>query len=145
MLPSMRLRLRAASAATAAVLLGAAAAAGAELVQDFIRRHWSQPLAPQGTPTARFSPLEASLQPESCGTCHPAQFADWRESVHAAASGPGVAGQLVEMRESDPSSAHACLICHAPLAEQGPFVAVGRELKSKPDYNYSLGGTGVLC
>ncbi|PYN38921.1 MAG: hypothetical protein DME01_00235 [Candidatus Rokuibacteriota bacterium] len=145
MLPSMRLRLRAACAATAAVLLGAAAATGADAVQDFIRRHWSQPLTPQGSPPARFSPLEASLDPESCGTCHPAQFADWRESAHAAASGPGVAGQLVEMRESDPSSAHACLVCHAPLAEQGPFVAVGRELRENADYDPSLAGKGVPC
>ena len=145
MLPSMRLRFRAACAATAAVLFGAAAAAGADAIQDFIRRHWSQPLAPQGAPPARFSPLEASLQPESCGTCHPAQLADWRESLHAAASGPGLAGQLVEMRESDPSSAHACLVCHAPLAEQGPFVAVGRQLQESPDYDASLAGRGVPC
>ena len=145
MLPSMRLRLRAACAATATVLLAAAAASGADLVQEFIRRHWSQPLAPQGPPPARFSPLEASLQPESCGTCHPAQLADWRESVHAAASGPGVAGQLVEMRESDPSSAHQCLVCHAPLAEQAPLVADGRQLKSNPDYDASLAGKGVPC
>lgn len=145
MLPSMRLRLRAACAASAAVLLGAAAAGGADAVQDFIRRHWSQPLAPQGPPPARFSPTEASLQPESCGTCHPAQLADWRESLHAAASGPGIAGQLVEMRESDPSSAHACLVCHAPLAEQGPFVAVGRQLRENPDYDASLAGRGVPC
>src|SRR5215470_18946406 len=145
MLPSMRRRARAASAAAAVVLLGAAAAAGADLVQDFIRRHWRQPLAPQGPPPARLSPLEASLHPESCGTCHPAQFADWRESVHAAASGPGIAGQLVEMRESDPSSAYACLACHAPLAEQGPLVAVGRELRENPDYDVALAGRGVPC
>jgi hypothetical protein len=81
------------------VLLGAAAAAGADAIEDFIRRHWRQPLAPQGAPPARFPPVEASLQPESCGTCHPAQLADWRESLHAAASGPGIAGQLVEMGE----------------------------------------------
>jgi Cytochrome c554 and c-prime len=145
MLPSMRLRLRAAYAATAAVLLAAAAAAGADLVQDFIRRHWSQPLAPQGAPPARFSPLEASLHPESCGTCHPAQLADWRESVHAAASGPGVAGQLVEMRENDPSSAYACLACHAPLAEQAPLIAAGRELKPNPDYDAAFADKGVPC
>src|SRR5262249_51475953 len=132
MLPSMRRRLRAAFAAAAAVLLGAAPAAGPDLDQAFIRRHWSQPLAPQGPPPARLSPLEASLHPESCGTCHPAQFADWRESLHAAASGPGVTGQLVEMLESDPSSAHGCLACTAPLAEQGPFVAAGRELRANP-------------
>jgi hypothetical protein len=145
MLPSMRLRLRAACAATAAVLLGAAAAAGADLVQDFIRRHWTQPLAVQGPAPARFAPLEASLHPESCGSCHPAQFADWRESLHAAASGPGVAGQLVEMRESDPSSAHACLVCHAPLGEQAPLVAAGRQLQDNPSYDASLAGKGVPC
>src|SRR5438552_15547280 len=116
MRPSMRLRLRAACAATATVLLAAAAASGADLVQEFIRRHWSQPLAPQGPPPARFSPLEASLQPESCGTCHPAQLADWRSSLHAASMAPGVAGQLVEMLESDPPSALSCFTCSAPLA-----------------------------
>ncbi len=145
MLPSMRLRLRAACAATTAVLLAAAAAGGADPIQEFIRRHWSQPLAPQGPPPARYSPIEASLHPESCGTCHPTQLADWRESVHAAASGPGVAGQLVEMRESDPSSAHACLVCHAPLAEQGPLIAEGRQLKPNPDYDEALAGKGVPC
>jgi len=137
MLPSMQRRLRGASAA---VLL-----AGADLAQDFIGWHWRQPLAPQGPPPAPFSPLEASLHPESCGTCHPAQFADWRESVHAAASGPGVLGQLVEMRESGPSSAHGCLVRHAPLAERGPFVAVGRELRENPDYVAALAGKGVPC
>src|SRR2546427_499060 len=80
MLPSMRLRLRAACAATATVLLAAATASGADLVQEFIRRHWSQPLAPQGPPPPRFSPLEASLHPDSCGTCHPAPHAGPRES-----------------------------------------------------------------
>jgi hypothetical protein len=143
MLPSMRRPLRAACAA--AVLLTVAASAGAEPIQEFIRRHWTQPLAPQGAPPARFSPLEASLHPESCGTCHPTQLADWRESVHAAASGPGVAGQLVEMRESDPSSAHSCLVCHAPLAEQSPLVARGRQLVPNPGYDAALAGKGVPC
>jgi hypothetical protein len=132
----MRLRLRAVCAAAATVLLGAAAAAGADAIEAFIRRHWREPLAAQGAPPARFPPVEASLQPESCGTCHPAQLADWRESLHAAASGPGIAGQLVEMRESDPSSARSCLVCHAPLAEQGP---------ENPDYDASLAGRGVPC
>jgi hypothetical protein len=141
----MRLRFRAACAATAAVLCGAAATAGADAVQEFIRRHWSQPLPAQGPPPARFSALEASLQPESCGSCHPTQLADWRESLHAAATGPGVAGQLVEMRESDPSSAYSCLACHAPLAEQAPLVAVGRELRENPGYDLALAGKGVPC
>ena len=82
----------------------ATASGGTESVEEFVRRHWRGPLAPQGTAPASFSPLEASLRPESCGTCHPAQYADWRTSWHAAATGPGVMGQLVEMFESDPTS-----------------------------------------
>src|SRR5262249_13509925 len=96
------------------------ASGGTESVEEFVRRHWRGPLAPQGPAPARFSPLEASLRPESCGTCHPAQYADWRTSWHAAATGPGIMGQLVEMFESDPTSALGCPGCHPPLAEQPP-------------------------
>jgi cytochrome c554/c'-like protein len=141
---SMRLRLRAAGAATLAVLLGTAAV-GADAIQDFLQRHWRLPLAPQGPPPARFSPLEASLHPEACGTCHPAQFADWRESPHAAAAGPGLEGQLVEMLEGDPRSALGCLTCHAPLAEQSPLVAEGNEVRPNPAHDGSLRAKGVPC
>src|SRR5438094_8408422 len=145
MLPSMRLRLRAACAATATVLLAAAAASGADLVQEFIRRHWSQPLVPQGPPPARFSPLEASLRPEACGSCHPAQLADWATSLHARSMGPGLVGQLVEMLESDPGSALGCLTCHAPLAEQAPRVADGARARANPVYDGTLGPRGLVC
>src|SRR5437868_4839067 len=86
------------------VLCAAAMPAGAAppAVEDFVARHWRAPLAPQGPAPARFSPIEASLAPEACGTCHPAQLADWRTSVHARAMGPGVAGQLVEMMKTEP-------------------------------------------
>src|SRR5213593_4837599 len=116
----MRLRDRAVLIAALAAL-GVVNASGADAIREFLDRHWRAPLAPQGPAPARFSALEASLRPESCGTCHPAQYADWRTSWHAAATGPGIAGQLVEMFESDPASALGCLGCHAPLAEQSPL------------------------
>src|SRR5207245_2119493 len=111
----------------------ATASGGTESVEEFVRRHWRGPLAPQGPAPARFSPLEASLRPESCGTCHPAQYADWRTSWHAAATGPGVMGQLVEMFESDPTSALGCLGCHAPLSEQSRSEErrVGKECRAR--------------
>src|SRR5207247_304862 len=67
-------------------LLVAGCAAGAlgaraESVESFVARHWRVPLAAQGPPPARFTPLEASLAPEACGTCHPAQLADWRTTA----------------------------------------------------------------
>ena len=103
---------------------------------EFLKRHWRQPLAPQGQAPARFSPLERSPAPESCGACHPAQLADWKTSLHARSMGPGVAGQLVGMWRSDPESARLCLTCHAPLAEQAP---------GTPGFDAALQAKGLVC
>src|SRR6058998_226716 len=140
----MRLRYPAVLIAALAAL-GAVNAPGAETIQEFLGRHWRRPLVPQGPPPARFSPLEASLRPEACGSCHPAQLADWATSLHARSMGPGVAGQLVEMLESDPGSALGCLTCHAPLAEQAPRVADGARARANPVYDGTLGPRGLVC
>ena len=87
-------------------------------VQKFVDIHWERPIAPQGKPPARFSPVEAALDPDSCGTCHAAQFNDWRGSLHARAMGPGVLGQLGDMKAGARDEHQECLRCHAPLAEQ---------------------------
>src|SRR2546422_8589824 len=140
------MRLRDAAVAIAALAaLGAADATSADEIREFLARHWRRPLAPQGPPPARFSTLEASLQPEACGSCHPAQLADWTTSLHARAMGPGVAGQLVEMLESDPGSALGCLTCHAPLAEQAPRVTDGARARANPVYDGTLGPRGLVC
>lgn len=113
---------------------------------DFLRRHWARPIPPQGTPPARFTPLEASLLPESCGTCHPAQLADWRGSRHAKSMGPGVKGQLVEMVARDPESALDCSRCHAPLAEQQEKVARrGGDFTPNPGFAAELQARGLTC
>jgi hypothetical protein len=140
----MRFPLRAAGAVATLAVLYAAVSAGADTIQDFLRGHWRLPLAPQGQPPARFSPVEASLHPEACGSCHPAQFADWRESTHASATGPGIEGQLVAMLTSDPLTALGCLTCHAPLAEQAPLT---REEAARPNpaYDAALRSKGVPC
>lgn len=122
-----------------------AAIAVAEDVEQFLSRHWRTPIAPQGPPPARFSELEASLHPESCGTCHPAQYTDWRGSWHAAAMGPGVRGQLVEMIASDPAQAVGCFACHAPLAEQVPLVRDGAGFRPNPAFDAALLDRGLAC
>jgi len=127
------------------VALAALGAVNASGVDEFLSRHWQRPLAPQGPPPARFSPLEASLDPEACGMCHPAQLADWKTSLHSRSMGPGVAGQLVEMLESDPGSAMSCFTCHAPLAEQAPPVAHGERARPNPVYDAALGAKGLVC
>lgn len=118
-------------------------ASGRETVEAFVARHWRVPLAAQGPAPARFSPLEASLAPEACGACHPAQLADWRTSTHAAAMGPGVSGQLVEMLATSPRAALGCQHCHAPLAEQSPLRA--DTLAANPDFDPALRARGIPC
>jgi hypothetical protein len=114
-----------------------------EPVDSFVARHWRAPLAPQGPAPARYSTLEASLAPESCGTCHPAQLADWRTSTHATSMGPGIVGQLVEMLATDPRAALACQHCHAPLAEQAPLRP--DTLAANPDFDPALRARGIPC
>lgn len=86
--------------------------------QAFLDRHWQRPLAPQGNAPEGFTPLEASLDPASCGQCHPQQFSDWQASLHSKAMGPGLVGQLQAMDADAVDEHQACLRCHAPLAEQ---------------------------
>jgi Cytochrome c554 and c-prime len=106
-------------------------------VQEFLNRHWRRPIGPQGAPPAGFSWLEASLAPQSCGTCHPAQLADWKTALHAKSMGSGLTGQLVELWRSDAESARLCLICHAPLAEQQP--------ENRAIFDSALQRQGVAC
>ena len=131
----------------ALVLCAAAMPAGAAApsVDAFIARHWRTPLAPQGPAPARFSPVEASLAPEACGSCHPAQFADWRTSLHAQAMGPGVAGQLVEMLARAPANALGCHTCHAPLAEQRPLLGTQERHARNPAFDPALRAHGLVC
>ena len=113
--------------------------------EAFLERHWRMPIPLQGDPPATFAPIERSLAPPDCGTCHPAQYEDWRDSIHARSMGPGVAGQLVEMARRDPAGARGCLVCHAPLAEQSPLVRGAAGLEANPAFDASLQRQGVVC
>jgi len=113
--------------------------------REFLGRHWQQPLEKQGPAPAAFSPVERSLAPESCGTCHPAQLADWKTTAHAKSMGHGVAGQLVEMRRTDPDTARSCLTCHAPLAEQSEETEGPGGATSNPDFDAGLQRQGLVC
>ena len=129
----------------ALVALGVAGAGAPDAVEQFVARHWRMPLAFQGPPPAGYAPLERSLAPEACGTCHPAQLADWRTSLHAAAMGPGVAGQLVELLRDDPAQALGCQTCHAPLAEQRPLARVEGAWAVNPHFEPDLQTRGIVC
>jgi Cytochrome c554 and c-prime len=113
--------------------------------REFIERHWRRPIPPQGEAPSGFTPLERSLAPADCGSCHPAQFRDWQGSLHSKSMGPGLVGQRDEMNRSDPAAARSCPACHAPLAEQSPDLAGADGLAPNPAFDASLRRQGVVC
>ena len=117
---------------------------------EFLKVHWQRPIPLQGPAPADYSALEASLSPEVCGTCHKQQYADWRESLHSRAMGPGPWGQIVDMVNDSPDEAAQCMTCHAPLSEQLPVLAkVGANgettYEANPHLDKDLQSKGITC
>jgi hypothetical protein len=117
-----------------------------EAALAFVRHYWQRPIPPQGPPPPTFTPIEASLAPQDCGVCHPAQYQDWQTSLHAQTMGPEVMGQLVDMLEHSPEEALFCQTCHAPLTEQLPKLQTDdRSLGENPHYQPALREQGLVC
>jgi hypothetical protein len=108
----------------------------------FLTSHWVLPVPLQGPPPDGFTELDASLEPEVCGACHPDQYAKWRTSLHAAAFSPGFAGQLIEGILSTPMQLRGCQTCHAPLEEQQPVSVDGGPQAA---HDPGLRAQGVVC
>lgn len=113
----------------------------------FFRDYWHRPIALQGKAPSSFNDQEASLSPEACGSCHRPQYADWKESLHARAMGPGPWGQILDLGSGNPEEAAQCLTCHAPLGEQNPMlVEAGRKTGGRnPHFDPSLQLRGITC
>jgi len=132
---------------------GSRAMADGQSVDTFLSRHWQRPLPYQGETPFGFSPLETSLDPQACGSCHPRQLQDWQGSLHAHAMGPGLLGQLREMDPSDRTGHQACLRYHAPLAEQANELAAwitdDKTVSNPPTDNTEINGSlyrqGLIC
>lgn len=119
-------------------------------IEGFFKAYWQRPISLQGVPPTSFTEKEASLRPEACGSCHPEQYADWKESLHSKALGPGPWGQVVDLTQNSPEEAISCMTCHAPLSEQMPFIpkaAKGDEksLEKNPHFDANLELQGITC
>jgi len=108
----------------------------------FLAQHWQLPVALQGEPPADFAEAERSLDPATCGACHPKQHAEWSTSLHAAAYSPGLAAQLIDGELAHPSEVRSCQSCHTPLAEQIPF---NPALGANPAFDPQLRAQGIPC
>jgi len=110
---------------------------------DFLARHWKRPLAPQFTSGQAGAAQLASLDPARCGDCHAAQYADWRQSLHGKAMGPGITGQLAPFADPPAEEASQCTPCHAPLAEQSASLAASGPVPAAADSG--LHAHGLAC
>ena len=117
--------------------------------RDFVKEYFGYPLPPMGEVPKSYKGAERSLLPESCGSCHPDQYEQWKTTLHAKAMSPGIYGQLVDMWKTSPEEAQSCNECHAPLAEQqkraklgaGPFANWGKN----PIHDRKLEMHGLAC
>jgi cytochrome c552 len=119
-------------------------------VENFLAAHWQRPIPLQGVAPPSYGQKEASLRPEACGTCHPTQYTDWKESLHSRAMGPGPWGQIIDLTQNSPEEAIQCTTCHAPLSEQMP--ALGKTTQGKgnsyaknPYFDAQLRLEGITC
>ncbi|MCL7961279.1 MAG: hypothetical protein M8860_00340 [marine benthic group bacterium] len=115
-------------------------------IESFVADYWRRPIPPQGPAPEGWVGIEASLDPEACGSCHTAKLEDWSTTLHAGAYSPGLSGQLVNWEESAPGTVRGCLACHAPLSEQSAWrEAADGSLESNPTFEPGLRDHGITC
>ena len=78
---------------------------------------WENPIPQQSVP-AGLTTIRAS----ECGSCHTEIYREWQASIHARAMSDL---QFLEEMRKDPGSNWLCINCHAPLANQQQWIAVG--------------------
>ena len=102
------------------VMAAASAAAASGDGQDSPPRfadagaYWAGPVVVEGE-APDHHPLTRDLSPRACAACHPRQFQEWRESLHAGAVSPGLLGQLDAFTYDERKR---CFACHVPVAGQ---------------------------
>lgn len=112
---------------------------------DFLKQHWQVPIPLQGKPPPDWSESEVSLAPETCGGCHPAQFKDWKTTVHGRSVGPGLTGQTPTFLRVEPATANVCYTCHAPLSEQQEVISFGTRIRKNIRFDAALQSHGLTC
>lgn len=86
---------------------------------------------------------EALLDPASCASCHPEQYAEWAGSMHAYSSDDPVFSALVTygQRTTNGALASLCAGCHAPTAVAVGATVDGADMTGVPRYLHGVGCT----
>ena len=94
-----------------------------------------------GSSAGPSSNASALMDPGTCQTCHPAQYQQWTQSMHAYATDDPVFRAMNNraQRESNGALGNFCLNCHAPVAVREQMTD-GTNLDSLP-----AAGRGVTC
>jgi cytochrome c2 len=112
---------------------------------DFLVAFWRTPIPLQGSAPAAHDSSAAVLTPARCGACHSKQYEQWHASLHGAAMGPGVMGQLHDRAYSGPEFTAGCRACHAPNAEQAPMLPTEKDYEVNYSYDEQLADDGITC
>lgn len=74
------------------------------------------------------------LDPETCRSCHPDQYAQWASSMHAYSADDPVFRAMNQRAQGDPSGAPGdlCVKCHAPVAVRQGLTSDGLNLDDLP-------------
>jgi hypothetical protein len=113
--------------------------------EDFLKAFWETPIPLQGPAPAVHDSLSSGLKPSDCASCHIKQHREWQESLHAAAMGPGVFGQLADHTFSSPGFAGSCQECHAPNSEQYGSLPASDDYEVNYQFDLSLREEGITC
>jgi hypothetical protein len=83
--------------------------------------------APSAAPTTYFD-RDTLMDPETCASCHPNQYAEWASSLHAHASDDPLFVAMNARGQREAGIGTFCVKCHAPMAVRTGATADGLNL-----------------
>jgi hypothetical protein len=83
-------------------------------------------------PNTTYLDRDTLMDPETCATCHPNQYAEWQGSMHAYASDDPLFVAMNARGQREANIGSFCVNCHAPLAVRTGATSDGLNLAELP-------------
>ncbi len=83
-------------------------------------------------PSATYLDRETLMDPATCATCHPNQYAEWAGSMHAYASDDPLFVAMNARGQREANIGSFCVNCHAPMAVRTGATSDGLNLAELP-------------